>query len=170
MSLVEMINDMSSMLCPKCNGPVWDNRVKKDKGIYKRNAPDFTCKEKVKCGWKKWPTKDMVKAALMTPMAEVATPLPESLTSIEARFSKAIRENSEKCQRAYQDGFEYAGQEFVNFEVQCQSRPFQSGKVLSHHPHKGKGPNGIVFCCCCGVRLDSDNIILFGPDEDSGLV
>lgn len=32
--------------CPKCGGPVWDNREKKSQGKLKANAPDAKCKDK----------------------------------------------------------------------------------------------------------------------------
>lgn len=36
--------------CPKCGGPVYDNR--RDKKNPK--APDFKCKDRNDCGWSKW--------------------------------------------------------------------------------------------------------------------
>jgi len=44
------------MTCPKCDGPVYDNRA--DKASGKRNAkgPDLKCKDK-DCGWAQWPEK-----------------------------------------------------------------------------------------------------------------
>lgn len=46
------------MECPKCNGPVWDNRPKKADGSMKATAPDLSCKDKENCGWKQWPPKN----------------------------------------------------------------------------------------------------------------
>ncbi len=43
--------------CPECGGPVWDNRPRKRDGRMKANAPDFACRDKDGCGWKKWPPK-----------------------------------------------------------------------------------------------------------------
>jgi len=45
------------MVCPKCQGEVFDNRSKKAAGVYKPNAPDFACANKDACGWKSWPEK-----------------------------------------------------------------------------------------------------------------
>lgn len=42
--------------CPKCGGPVWDNREKKAKGTLKANAPDAKCKD-TKCGEVIWHVK-----------------------------------------------------------------------------------------------------------------
>ena len=43
--------------CPKCKGPVWDNREKKRTGPFKATAPDFKCKDK-KCEEPIWPPKN----------------------------------------------------------------------------------------------------------------
>lgn len=43
--------------CPECDGPMWDNRAKKEAGQYKPNAPDFACRDKG-CGHKIFPPKD----------------------------------------------------------------------------------------------------------------
>lgn len=36
--------------CPKCGGPVYDNRHDKKNP----KAPDFKCKDRNDCGWSKW--------------------------------------------------------------------------------------------------------------------
>lgn len=41
--------------CPKCGGDMWDNREKKRSGRFKKNAPDFSCKNKDGCGYQLWP-------------------------------------------------------------------------------------------------------------------
>lgn len=41
-------------VCPKCKGPMWDNRGKKTNP----NAPDFKCKDKANCDGVVWPPKD----------------------------------------------------------------------------------------------------------------
>lgn len=38
--------------CPKCRGPVWDNRAKKASGSWK--GPTYSCKDKEKCKWAEW--------------------------------------------------------------------------------------------------------------------
>lgn len=45
------------MQCEKCGGDTYDNRAKKANGTYKPGAPDFACKNKEGCGWKKFPPK-----------------------------------------------------------------------------------------------------------------
>ncbi len=40
--------------CPKCGGPMWDNRQRKKQGKTNPNAPDFKCKDKG-CGGVYWP-------------------------------------------------------------------------------------------------------------------
>lgn len=45
-----------SVVCPKCGGPVWDNRPKKATGDFNPAAPDFKCKNK-ECGGVIWPPK-----------------------------------------------------------------------------------------------------------------
>lgn len=51
------------MVCPKCQGEVFDNRSKKAAGVYKPNAPDFACANKDGCGWKSWPSKGKAPVA-----------------------------------------------------------------------------------------------------------
>ena len=45
-----------STACPKCGGPMWDNREKKATGKFKPTSPDFSCKDK-ECGGAIWPEK-----------------------------------------------------------------------------------------------------------------
>ena len=40
--------------CPKCQGPVWDNRRQK-KDPSKVKWPDFSCRDKEGCRWAVWP-------------------------------------------------------------------------------------------------------------------
>ena len=40
--------------CPKCGGPVYDNRAKKESGAMKPNAPWFKCQDQ-ECNWAEWP-------------------------------------------------------------------------------------------------------------------
>lgn len=49
--------------CPKCGGDVWDNRVKKQRGEFKENFPDFTCKDRDGCNWAKWLDDKNVKSS-----------------------------------------------------------------------------------------------------------
>jgi hypothetical protein len=42
--------------CPKCSGPVYDNRAKKASGEYKASSPDAKCRNK-DCGGVIWPAK-----------------------------------------------------------------------------------------------------------------
>lgn len=43
-------------VCPKCGGPMWDNRAKKASGEYSAQSPDFACKnKKTGCDGKLWP-------------------------------------------------------------------------------------------------------------------
>lgn len=49
--------------CPQCGGAIWDNRPRKQGGRMKANAPDFACKDKEGCGWKKWPPKNQRPAS-----------------------------------------------------------------------------------------------------------
>ena len=37
--------------CPECGGEMWDNRAKKKSGDYKKNAPDFACKDDNEHKW-----------------------------------------------------------------------------------------------------------------------
>ena len=55
--------------CPKCQGPMWDNRV----GKRNPKAPDFKCKDK-SCDGVVWPPRDAARAA--SP-ADTATGAPE---------------------------------------------------------------------------------------------
>lgn len=42
------------LVCPKCNGPVWDNRPKKASGEFKPNSPDAKCKDAKGCAYVWW--------------------------------------------------------------------------------------------------------------------
>ena len=53
--------------CPKCQGPMWDNRV----GKRNPKAPDFKCKDR-ECDGVIWPPRDAVAAATAT------TPAPKT--------------------------------------------------------------------------------------------
>lgn len=48
------------MNCEQCGGDCWDNRSKNRERIAngERPMPDFTCKDKNGCGWKKWPPRN----------------------------------------------------------------------------------------------------------------
>ncbi len=41
--------------CPKCGGPVWDNRPKKAEDSTRSKWPDFSCRDKTGCQWAVWP-------------------------------------------------------------------------------------------------------------------
>ena len=41
--------------CPKCGGPVWDNRPKKAENSTRSKWPDFSCRDKTGCQWAVWP-------------------------------------------------------------------------------------------------------------------
>ncbi len=41
--------------CPRCHGPVWDNRAQKQGDRSKSKWPDFSCRDKEGCGWAVWP-------------------------------------------------------------------------------------------------------------------
>jgi hypothetical protein len=41
--------------CPRCHGPVWDNRARKEEDPSKSRWPDFSCRDKVGCRWAVWP-------------------------------------------------------------------------------------------------------------------
>lgn len=43
--------------CPECGGEMWDNRPKKASGLFKKNSPDFKCKN-ADCGSVIWPPKN----------------------------------------------------------------------------------------------------------------
>ena len=53
--------------CPKCNGPLWDDRIDK------RNpkAPDWKCKDKDGCGWAMW--LDSARSELKERLEQLAT-------------------------------------------------------------------------------------------------
>ncbi len=66
------------MVCPKCNGEIWDNRQKKIAGEMKPNAPDFSCKDKQGCGWVQWPPKAKASpVATAAPIASQSAPQPQ---------------------------------------------------------------------------------------------
>ena len=48
--------------CPKCNGPMWDNRATKKNP----KQPDFKCKDKAGCDGVIWPPKPAKRAAEKT--------------------------------------------------------------------------------------------------------
>lgn len=54
--------------CPKCNGPMWDNRAKKTNP----KAPDFKCKDKEQCDGVIWPPKQGKAAPASQPVPEDA--------------------------------------------------------------------------------------------------
>ena len=58
-------------LCPKCQGPMWDNRV----GKRNPKAPDFKCKDR-ECDGVIWPPRDARPAGVAAPAAGPAAPVP----------------------------------------------------------------------------------------------
>ncbi|HEU4631014.1 MAG TPA: hypothetical protein VFS08_14785 [Gemmatimonadaceae bacterium] len=58
MTIDEQTTDSSAPTCPKCSGPMWDNRESK------RNprAPDFKCRDKA-CDGVIWPPRDATPPA-----------------------------------------------------------------------------------------------------------
>src|SRR5882672_1501724 len=65
------------MVCPKCQGEVFDNRSKKATGVYKPNAPDFACANKDGCGWKSWPEKRKPSIATAPQLAPMPATAPQ---------------------------------------------------------------------------------------------
>lgn len=52
----ERTDDMTTWRrCPKCGGPLWDNRAEKTSGQRPAKSPDFKCKD---CGWRRWARGD----------------------------------------------------------------------------------------------------------------
>jgi len=47
------------MQCPKCSGPVYDNREKNVQRVAegKKPMPEFKCRDE-SCGWVQWPPKE----------------------------------------------------------------------------------------------------------------
>ena len=52
--------------CPKCDGPLYDNRAKKASGDFSAKSPDYSCKDKDGCGFVLWidSTADKLKASV----------------------------------------------------------------------------------------------------------
>ncbi|HEX6597697.1 MAG TPA: hypothetical protein VF034_00115 [Gemmatimonadaceae bacterium] len=75
MSESQQHDSPSTPPCPKCHGPMWDNRENK------RNpkAPDFKCKDR-SCDGVIWPPRDG-RAALSTPTERGATSAPTDRAS-----------------------------------------------------------------------------------------
>jgi hypothetical protein len=46
--------------CPKCGGDIWSNvRKNQDRMAQgQKPMPDYACKDKEGCGWKKWPPRE----------------------------------------------------------------------------------------------------------------
>ena len=62
--------------CPRCQGPMWDNRV----GKRNPKAPDFKCKDR-ECDGVVWPPRNAAATAAAPAGATAATPAtPASLT------------------------------------------------------------------------------------------
>ncbi len=77
------------MVCPKCNGEIWDNRQKKIAGEMKPNAPDFSCKDKQGCGWVQWPPK--AKASPVATTAPIAPPSAPQAQGNGSRDAQLVR-------------------------------------------------------------------------------
>ena len=71
---------MDNPVCPKCSGPMWDNR----EGKRNPKAPDYKCKDK-SCDGVVWPPRDGARAA--TPVAAAPSPAaaaPENAGGVDA--------------------------------------------------------------------------------------
>ena len=100
------------MVCPKCQGDVWDNRPKKASGEFKPNSPDFSCKNRDGCGWVQWPPKTKASpggtsAPIAPPSAPQAqsTPLASDAAKIELFWDCFDRVLAGVKQRALTDLF-----------------------------------------------------------------
>jgi len=56
-SSVQVIDARPAPTCPKCHGPMWDNRGTPDKPKLNPKGPDYKCKNK-ECDGAIWPPKD----------------------------------------------------------------------------------------------------------------
>lgn len=83
--------DVNNPICPDCNGPMWDNRTKKEKGEYKPNRSDFSCKDKDTCGKGVWMT-DEEKAALSPARPNGAGAAPAVRVNLPPEARKAGRD------------------------------------------------------------------------------
>ena len=77
------------MNCPKCGGPMWDNRGRKKNP----KGPDFSCKDK-NCRWKqdydgKWIESSFPTAIFPEKSTEIRTfPQPQSVDKIDVMINK----------------------------------------------------------------------------------
>lgn len=81
---------VQALVCPKCGGAIWDNRV----GKTNPKQPDFKCQNK-ECGWVQWPPKkEAAKVVLASPPASFANKpdadLPPLLRDAEAQDNAAL--------------------------------------------------------------------------------
>ena len=65
-------------VCPKCQGPMWDNRV----GKRNPKAPDFKCRDR-ECDGVIWPSREAVAAALANVGSDVSAS-PSAPVSVAA--------------------------------------------------------------------------------------
>ena len=77
--------DSHAPTCPKCNGPMWDNR----EGKTNPKQPDFKCKNK-ECGGAIWPPKDAQPSAQPEPQNEDAPKLAAIRTPKFGPYATAL--------------------------------------------------------------------------------
>tara|TARA_R100001443_G_scaffold14484_4_gene24404 strand:+ start:1152 stop:1889 length:738 start_codon:yes stop_codon:yes gene_type:complete len=63
--------------CPKCNGPVWDNRKRKADDPSWR-GPFFGCKDKDVCRWAMWNAPESADETVQPDTKSVPPPMPEA--------------------------------------------------------------------------------------------
>ena len=87
--------------CPKCNGPVWDNRQRKALGEIKATAPDFKCRDATVCRWIQWPKSDRPTPK---PMPGVDSgPAADPWPTIHALYGRCEHEATKTLALAGQD-------------------------------------------------------------------
>ncbi len=79
MSDLESVSSTEAPSCPKCSGPMWDNR----EGKRNPKAPDFKCRDR-SCDGVIWPPKPGVAAATSAPRANGSAPLVPELEEVSA--------------------------------------------------------------------------------------
>lgn len=83
--------------CPSCGGAIYDNRRKNTERIAagQKAMPDFSCKDKEGCGWKKWPPKNAVRPSASPPVSKPTAhhpgyTLPQLATLYDQLLCKAV--------------------------------------------------------------------------------
>jgi hypothetical protein len=87
--------------CPVCGKEMWDNRPKKQAGLFKANSPDFRCKDK-NCPGAIWPPRQQPEqpppnqasaapeAAPAPAKADVGIPPQATIGSLRAKFPERV--------------------------------------------------------------------------------